>query len=120
MRAALEQLEKELRRRWSQAGSRRSWIEATLVRALSRLPPGPWTVRHPPDWPETERAEFHRDLSSRGDRKPVEFQSDESILAGIEISSGRTSLDATVQGLLADTQAVEAELLARLVEGEVP
>ena len=117
LRVARGQLEQALVERWGQLDARRAWVEATLGRALARLPAGSWTVRHPADWPEAERSAFLEDLASRGEDIAVGFLPDQAIRAGIIISSASTSLDASVRGLLSDRQATEAELLARLAEG---
>ncbi len=109
------QLEEALMSRWSRADSRRSWIEAAAARALASLPAGPLMVVHPPDWPESERST----LVSRARDREVSFRVDPGLRAGLFISSGGTSLDATVAGLLADTQAVDADLLAGLGEEAV-
>ncbi len=119
LEVALGQLEQALLERWGQAGTRRLWIEATLERALTRLPSGPWVVRHPLGWPEAERTAFHRSLVSKSQDRGVDFQPDEAVRAGLIISSDGTSLDASVQGLFADREAIEAELLAYMAEGVV-
>ncbi len=118
LEVALGQLEQALLERWGQADTRRLWIEVALEWALARLPAGPWTVRHPPGWPEAERTAFHRALASKSRDRGVGFQPDEAVRAGLIISSDRTSLDASVQGLFADRQAIEAELLALMADGE--
>ncbi len=117
LRVARGQLEQALVERWRQPEDRRAWVEATLGRALARLPAGSWTVRHPADWPEAERSAFLEALASRGQSFAVNFRPDQAMQAGLVITSARTSLDASVRGLLADGQATESELLARLAEG---
>ena len=116
LRDAGEQLEQALLGRWREADARRSWVEAALGRALAQLPAGPWAVHHPADWPEAERSAFLEVLASRGQNIAVNFRPDQAVQAGLVITSARTSLDASVRGLLADREATEAELLARLGE----
>ncbi len=119
LRVARGQLEEVLISRWRRVNSRRVWIEAAVGRALASLPAGPLVVAHPPDWPEAERSGLRSTLVSRTRDRAVKFQIDPGLRAGIIISSGATSLDASVLGLLADTQAVDAELLAGLDEEAV-
>jgi len=119
LEVALGKLEQALLERWGQADTRRLWIKVTLERALTRLPSGPWVVRHPLGWPEAERIAFNHALASNSQDQGVDFKADEAVRAGLIVSSGRTSLDASVQGLFADREAIEAELLALMADAEV-
>ncbi|MCB1909719.1 MAG: hypothetical protein KDH15_20355 [Rhodocyclaceae bacterium] len=96
--------------RWRKPPARRRWIASATNAALARLPARGWIVRHPPDLPERERVAMVADLAKRGITE-VRCDSAEEIGAGIEIRAGETRLDATVDGLTSDRQAIVGRLI---------
>jgi len=113
LRTAGEQLTAALLSRWRQADTRQSWIAAAVGRALTSLPPGAWTIRHSPDgWSEAEPDTVKDALAKRNAQRDLDFESDDSLQAGLIIASATTSLDASARGLLADETAVGARLLS--------
>ena len=43
--------------RWRDPTGRETWVARALDQARKSLPPGPWTVRHAPDWVRRRRPE---------------------------------------------------------------
>jgi len=80
------------------------------------LPRGDWEVRHAPDWPEAERRERTARLAERAETA-VAFVADPSIQAGFRVRTGHNTLDATLDGLLAERKAIEGRLLHHLEQG---
>ncbi len=111
LQAAASLLHAELERRWRDAASRRDWCETAIGEAGERLPGVRWTVEHPADWTPDDRQWLERAFAGRGLPQP-EAREDAAIPAGLRIRLGAASLDATLDGLLANRQAVEARLLA--------
>lgn len=104
-------LHAELERRWRDAPSRRDWCESAIGEASERLPGVRWTVEHPADWTPDDMQWLKRVFTGRGLPQP-ESREDAAIPAGLRIRLGAASLDATLDGLLANRPAVEARLLA--------
>ncbi len=117
LKAAWTPLENALLNRWGAEDTRTHWIQATVERALISMPRGRWMIQHPSDWSGAERAAVDAVLALRGADQAVDFQEDASMRAGLIISSGGTSLDASLAGLLGDTAALEARLLALVSQG---
>jgi hypothetical protein len=119
--AALERgwelLEAALEHRWQSAEGRRAWIAGALAQAEHFLPPGTWTLRHPP---ELARSELPAALDRSGDPGPGQVtlasQADPDLTAGVRIQCGGAELDATPAGLLVDSERIRAWLLAAIEE----
>lgn len=108
--AAWTALPAELERRWRHAPSRRLWIESAVARAVQGIEGGPgWTVRHALG---AEDAEMRAALAAMP--PPVARSIDPALRAGLRISRGGNVLDASLDGLLADRDAVAAALLAAI------
>ena len=105
-----------LQRRWETAEGRRRWVGRCLREALRSLPAGAWTVRHAPGWPVAEQQAARDQLAEALGVEP-QLRGDPTIDAGLVIDSGGACLDASLRGLLADRQRLEARLLA-LLAGE--
>jgi len=107
VRDAMPLLHEALNARWRDRNSRRLWSEAVARACSDRLPPGAWRVEHPCDWNEAEQQQF---LTAIG--QPVEARfAAADIAAGLRISADQALLDATPQGLLADSTMITALLL---------
>ncbi len=100
-----------LQARWLDPRMRRAWIGAALEQARASLPQGRWTIRHPPDWDATERAEVSARLSQDLGQAPA-FLSDGRLRAGLAIKSQDAMLDISLDGLVHDRRRLEARLLA--------
>ena len=106
-------LEAALAARWQDAAARAGWTAAAATIARTAIPAGPWRIAHPADWPEAEREALRRAFDDA-----VQFEADDVLSAGLRIHAGGATLDATVQGLLADRDAAMALLLAELDAAE--
>jgi hypothetical protein len=111
--AARERLPEVLSERWADAGARAAWIRTTATQALARLPRGRWVVRHALCFHASDYDTLLQALGDLGAREP-ELVSDPGLDAGLVIECAGVRLDASVGGLLADREAIEARLLALL------
>jgi F0F1-type ATP synthase membrane subunit b/b' len=107
VRDAMPLLHEALNARWRDRDGRRLWSEAVAHACADRLPPGAWQVEHPRGWNEPEQQQF---LTAIG--KPVQARfAAADIAAGLRVSADQALLDATPQGLLADSTMITALLL---------
>ena len=67
-------------------------------------------IQHPEDWPATEREQARQWLQARGGAD-TRFAPDAGLRAGIRVVCGLTTLDASLDGLLADRAQIEGRLL---------
>jgi hypothetical protein len=106
--------------RWRDPAGRETWRARALDQARKSLPPGPWTVRHAPDWGAPGAAGPSPALAAgpKGEGRALRFLADPGIAAGLIIEGGAAVLDASLDGLLADRQRLEARLLALLAARE--
>ncbi|MBK1719617.1 hypothetical protein [Thiocystis violacea] len=105
--------------RWREPESRRHWIRFARLQAERSLPPGVWTIRHPPDWASSERMELASRLTGETGRPP-RFLADGALRAGLVIEVAGASLDISLDGLLRDRPRLEARLLALMVRADEP
>jgi hypothetical protein len=115
VREALPMLREAMSERWRGRDSRKQWTEAVARLCEDRLPAGAWRIEHPRDWSETEQKQF---AASLGDGVQPIFEAAGDVAAGLRISADQALLDATPQGLLADSVAITAMLLEEI--GEPP
>lgn len=110
---AWELLEQALENRWRTPEGRREWLVGALEQAERFLPPGTWTIAHPP---ELASDELPTDLDTTlgPDQVTLATEADPALNAGIRIRCGGAELDATPAGLLADPKRVRSWLLATL------
>lgn len=106
-------LDTALRARWAAPDSRRQWLEHLLVQARLRLPATTWTIEHPADWDPAEIGHWQQAIQAASGSAPV-LASRDGIAAGLRILAGGVCLDGSLEGLLADERAIQAQLLARL------
>lgn len=99
--------------RWKTPPQRHEWICALINLALERLPPRPWVIEHPPGWDPDECAELRAAMEQHCGAAP-QLRADGQLHAGLRICADGACLDGTVEGLLADREAIEAQLLAQL------
>jgi hypothetical protein len=100
-----------LRRRWADPAARRLWCDVVVTEALQRLGPDTWQVEHPVGWDPAELGELLGDLGDgMGDR--LAFVARDDFPAGLRICAGSACLDGTIDGLLADRDHIEGQLLA--------
>lgn len=99
-----------LEHRWRERALRRAWIEAVISQAGTLLAGRPWLIEGRSDWTEQERNEFRDQARGRG-AKTVEYSLGVAP-AGLKIRAGNVCVDATVAGLLAQRESIEAVFLA--------
>lgn len=106
----------ELLARWSDPALRALWTEAQLARALDVLPHDTnWDVYAAADWPPAERRHAVAALKAAG-VAAVDVRDAPAMRAGLRVRAGSNSLDASLDGLLADRAALEGRLLQMLAE----
>ena len=102
--AALAQLPDALQRRWTDASAQALWISHAVDAAQRQLGGERWQIRCAPGvdaWPGNVPAD-------------ADMVVDAGLRAGLRISAGANCVDATLAGLLADTDSVAALLLGAL------
>ncbi len=117
--AAWPRLRQRLSARWRQPEMRRCWADRYFAQALRILPHRAWTIRYAPGWGLQERQAFEEALAGVLDDPPG-FVEDPAIGAGFVIQTPGASLDASLEGLLADRRVLEAHLLGLLPEDKTP
>ena len=110
---ARHRLDAALLARWTQAGSRRQWLVHLLDQARQRLPATTWVIDHPAGWDTTELDPWQDVIRTRSGSAP-QLRVDPALRAGVRIQAGGACLDGSLEGLLADERAIQAQLLARL------
>ncbi len=114
---AREALHRELISRWRQQTVQRRWLQTVLTQACGTLPAASWDIHHGPNW-DAEREEEVTAMIPDACQHPPRFLTDPAIEAGIRICSLGAVLDGTVGGLLYDSAAIDARLLAHLHAAE--
>lgn len=110
---ARRQLPAALRARWGRPDTRAAWVVQVLDLAHARLPATGWRVVHAGDWPADERTETAARLAQRG-HADTRFEPDAAMAAGLKVMAGGNVVDGSLQGLLAETDEIDAALLRRL------
>lgn len=105
-------LAEALAERWRDPATRSVWTDGAARCGRDQLNAEEWIVEHPADWRESEKQSFRNSCGTGGDS--ITFVANSELAAGIKISAGEATLDATPQGLLADRSAVAALLLAEI------
>jgi len=100
-----------LEARWREPGLRRAWIDAAMSQAGELLSGRAWLIEAGLDWTEQERGELNERAGGRG-AGTVEYSHHAELPAGLKIRAGSVCVDATVPGLLAQRDAIEAAFLA--------
>jgi hypothetical protein len=78
------------------------------------VPRGAWQIEHAADWPASERAALEAQLRDAG--VEPSFTVDAAIAAGLRLRGAHNALDATLDGLLTEREALEGRLLQALQE----
>ena len=103
LRSALEEA-------WGTRASRLRWASRHLALAAGLLPGRGWRVCHASGLSGEERARLAHALEA-GD---IEWVEAPALRAGLVIEAGRNFLDASLDGVLAERQALESRLLVLL------
>jgi hypothetical protein len=115
---AWAELRARMKARWSQPAARARWLDTHLQRALDALPrdeASPWRIVLPPATPADERERAQRLLQRHGVAQVI-VEDDPRLQAGVLVRAGANTLDATLDGLLADRTTLEGRLLQRVLE----
>jgi len=97
---------------WRETASRQEWIRAACASAIGSLrPQSSYLLEYDPGTAPDARQLAERCLVAGG-LAPVECRAVAGLGAGLRIRGGGACVDATVGGLLASRERVEAELLA--------
>ena len=100
-----------LESRWREPAPRRAWIEAVVSQAGSILSGRAWVIEVGSGWPELERGELTDRAQGQG-AAAVQYTVHDDMPAGLKIRAGSVCVDATVAGLLAERDTIEAAFLA--------
>jgi hypothetical protein len=115
-RELLEQMwttiEGVLERRWQEPAARRAWIDAAMGQATALLAGRAWLIESGgPELTEQERSELTARAHARG-AKTLELSLQPAMPPGLKIRADHVCIDATVAGLLAQRDSIEAAFLA--------
>jgi hypothetical protein len=113
--AGMDLLRRDLLARWQHQPARAQWLQMARQQAAAILFHQHWQVEHPAAWAEDEQAAFARAIEAEGQGSP-RFIPCQELAGGVRICAGGACLDATVEGLLRDRGAIEAQLMALLQE----
>ena len=111
--AAWPVLQEALLALWRDPESRHTWIDAVIYSASSTLLERDWRVEHPVDFTDQDARLLQQMFTDRLEKAPGLAPCGD-IEAGIRIVSHGTVLDATLEGLLQQKQAIKASLISRI------
>lgn len=100
-----------LESRWRNDAERSEWIQAAVGEAAQLLAGQSWRIEHAAGVSAEDRRGGERRALTLGARA-VEWQLDAQLAAGLRVRSPGACLDATVAGLLARREEVEAAFLS--------
>lgn len=100
-----------LERRWRNAAQRSEWIAAAVGEAAQLLAGQSWRIEHAAGVSAGDRHRGESRALAAGARA-IEWRLDEQLRAGLRVRSPGACLDATVAGLLAAREEVEAAFLS--------
>jgi len=101
-----------LERRWRDPALRQAWVDAAIGQAAALVPGRAWLIESGgSDWTEQARSELADRARGRG-AESVAFTLEAAISAGLRVHAGSVCVDATISGLLAQRDAIEAAFLA--------
>ena len=110
---AWPQLREAMMLLWNDHESRRDWLQAAVASASSRLRDHGWHIEHPRDLNE-EDEKLITHMLPHGKTKHPKLEVADDIEAGVRIIVKGTVIDATLDGLLKQKNAIEALMLARI------
>ncbi len=101
---------------WKEPDSRRDWLQAAVQSAGSRLRDNGWHIEHPRNLTE-EDVKLITHMLPHGKSKHTKLVATDTFDIGIRIAIEGTVVDATLDGLLKQKNAIEALILARIKQG---
>ena len=102
---------RELVDRWNQSDHREVWIGNVMRKADKALPKKQWRIDTGSGWPDEEQKRLKSLVTEVTGVEPQWFE-DKRIEAGVRISVDGASVDGTLDGLVANRERLEAEMLA--------
>lgn len=114
-----ERIDAALAARWAAERERAAWIAAAMQQAAQLLPGRPWRMEHAAGVPPEEQPRGEAQVRAGGARD-VEWHLEPQIRAGLRVRTSGACLDATVEGLLADREDIEALFLAEYLAAAAP
>lgn len=106
-----EQVAAVLEARWQSEAQRSGWIHAAVEQAAQLLAGQSWRIEHAAGVSAEDRSRAESRALAGGARA-VEWQADGQLRAGLKVRSPGACLDATVAGLLAAREEIEAAFLS--------
>lgn len=100
-----------LESRWREPAYQRAWINAVMSQAGAILSGRAWVIEVGSGWLDGERGEL-TDRAHRQGAGSVEYSVLADMPAGLKIRAATVCVDATVAGLLAERDTIEAAFLA--------
>lgn len=113
LRAGLARLPDAIEARWSAPAARRRWCEAAVRGAARALGRGGWRVEHAPGLDAGEAAELAALAAGLGG-EDCALTEVPQLRAGLRVLRGGATYDATLAGLVAQRERLEAALLAEI------
>jgi hypothetical protein len=108
-----------LERRWREPALRRAWIDAAIGQAAVLLPGRAWLIESGPNLTEQERGELIDRAQGRG-AGTVKWSLQPEVPVGLRIRADNVCVDASVAGLLAQRDSIEAAFLAEYLPAPAP
>lgn len=110
VKAGRAQLEQAMLQRWQDATARGAWLDFVATQAIRFLPQGHWQLvcAEGVDMSEIDK------LKNRVDQKrscQLSSQSEAALKAGLKVGCLGAWVDGTLEGLLADSRSIDAQLL---------
>lgn len=99
--------------RWNDDATRVPWVTRTFDDAVHALPRGRWRVAHAAGWPAGERQAMAARIHGATGEMP-DIEEVPALRAGLAVAADGTSIDATLEALLADRADIGALLLQHL------
>jgi len=100
-----------LEARWREKQGRGVWLAAALQDAAQLLGGRAWRIEHPAGLALEERQRALTQAGAGGDQD-VEWHPEPQLRVGLRVRTSGACLDATIEGLLVDREAVEALFLS--------
>ena len=122
LQAGLARLPRVIEARWAEPAARQRWCESALEGAAAVLGRGGWRVEHAPGLAGDEASRL-KALAARVGGEDCALDEAPGMRAGLRVLRGGANYDATLAGLTAQRDRLEAALLAEitaLTGGEVP
>ena len=104
-------LQQALLLRWQKPDARSEWARALIDTAARVVIARQWRIEGPPDWPEQEQARIAQHASEMHGAD-VETRSVDEVRAGLRLRCGGMTVDMSIDGLLADGERTDSDLLA--------